>query len=145
MKFNENELNAFYFKKDTKKWGWSVETKSLNLLFRKPRAFPLSYEAWAKIHWTATAKTNVIVRMAPDRLRCGVAKFMQKVPVAALLFVSGHGYPTLLCSRHPARPAEIFWCKTCRPPCMDFRHIWATHVWGGFVRHHIWGCIFFFK
>jgi len=26
---------------------------------------------------------------------------------------------------------------------MDFRHIWATHVWGGFVWHHIWDNIFF--
>jgi len=26
---------------------------------------------------------------------------------------------------------------------VDFRHIWATHIWEGFVWHHIWDCIFF--
>ena len=52
-------------------------TWSLNLLLCKLRAYPLSYGALAKIGGTVTAKTNV-VRMAPDRLRCGVAKFTQK-------------------------------------------------------------------
>jgi len=28
---------------------------------------------------------------------------------------------------------------------MDFRHIWVTNKWGGFVWNHIWDCAFFFN
>jgi len=41
-----------------------------------------------------TSATRNAEMMAPDRLRCGVAKFTQKVPIATLLFIFGHGYPT---------------------------------------------------
>jgi len=55
------------------------------------------------------------------RIACVAAlpSLHEKVPIATLLFISGHGYPTSHCSRHPARPVKIFWCKTFRPPCIQ--------------------------
>jgi len=45
IKLNENKLNAIYYNKDTNKIDCLDRAWSLNRLFRKPLAYPLSYEA----------------------------------------------------------------------------------------------------
>jgi len=57
--------------------------------------------------------------MAPDRLRCGVAKFTHKCTHRDVTIHFRTWVPYLTyCSRHPARPVKNFWCKTFRPPCI---------------------------
>jgi len=62
------------------------------------------------------------------RIACAAAlpSSCKKVPITALRFISGHGYPTLHCSRHPARLVKIFWCKTFRPSCSAHPVFWAA-------------------
>ena len=97
-------------------------TWSHNLLLHKSRANPLSYEAQAEEAGTVTVKTNVI-RMAPDRLRCGVAKFTQKSTRSSVTihFRTWVPYLTLLPTPTPTRenflvedfPTTLYCSSSC--------------------------------
>jgi len=55
------------------------------------------------------------------RIACvaALSSLRKKVPIATLLFISGHRDPTSHCSR----PVNFFLCKIFRPPCIYIQYI----------------------
>jgi len=82
----------------------SVEARTRVLMVEEPHSCQLSYKAGASWNETAAEKRNVGI-MAPDRMRCGVAKFTQKSTHSGVTihFQTWVPYLTLLPTPSPTR------------------------------------------